>query len=215
MTQWKKILSELVQRPREHAMFLNTISLMEYMGARKIVKSQREKQVDAEVLAHMTEEIRHAQVFKKFALKLSDGVLKTYDDEFLLAGEAGRAYIQSVDQAVAEALQGEKPYINYLLSTLLIEERANDVYPFYGELLEPLGMGGPIRSILREEEQHLQEIQERLLESETLSSQKLDALRMIEQRAFDFLMESVAMALGVASDEDSTDEMSTPVVSLH
>ena len=65
MMYWKQVLSELVKHNELHAKFLNTISLMEYMGARKIVKSQLEKNVDSEVLAHMTEEIRHAQIFKK------------------------------------------------------------------------------------------------------------------------------------------------------
>ena len=155
-----------------------------------------------EVLAHMTEEIRHAQIFKKMALKLSDGALKTYDNEYLLAGDAGRSYIQSVDQSVAAALKGEKPYLNYLLSTLLIEERANEVYPFYCELMEPLGFAGPIRGILREEENHLEEIQNRLVGSDSLSSQKLDALRMIEQQAFEFLMDSVALILETDSEWD-------------
>ena len=136
------------------------------------------------------------------ALKLSQGSLTTYSNEHLLAGEAGRAYIQSVDQSVAAALKGENSYLNYLLSTLLIEERANEIYPFYADLMDSFGMAGPIRGILREEEHHLEEIQHRLVETQSLSSQKLDALRMIEQRAFEFLMDSVAMSLGIASDWD-------------
>ncbi len=188
MTDWKQILIELVKEPQQHARFLNTISLMEYMGARKIMKSQKESVIDREVLAHMTEEIRHAQIFKKMALKLSEGHLKTYDDEYLLAGAAGRAYIQSVDQSVAAALNGEDSHYNYLLSTLLIEERANTVYPFYADLMEPLGFASYIKTILREEEHHLEQIQTELQKNEKLTSQKLAALRMIEQKAFNFLM---------------------------
>lgn len=197
---WRGTLARLVQNNELHARFLNTISLMEYMGARKIVKSQIEKHIDAEVLAHMSEEIRHAQIFKKMALKLSDGKLKTYSDQHLLAGPEGRAYIQSVDQSVAAALHGEDPKTNYLLSTLLIEERANDVYPFYGELVEPLGFGGYLRTILREEENHLEQINEALVGSQKISSQQLDALRMIEQQAFEFLIKSVAVSLERGSD---------------
>ncbi len=196
-THWQQVLRELTVQPDKHARFLNTISLMEYMGARKIVKSQFEKNIDSEVLAHMTEEIRHAQIFKKMALKMSDGHLKTYTDEFLLAGEAGRSYIQSVDQAVCAALEGEDSYLNYLLSTLLIEERANQVYPFYAQLMEPFGGASQIKAILREEEHHLEQIQSLLAESSKVSSQKLMALRMIEQRAFDFLIQSVALELGM------------------
>lgn len=191
METWKRVLSQLVKNSEKHARFLNTISLMEYMGARKIVKSQLEKNIDSEVLAHMTEEIRHAQIFKKMALKLSEGLLKNYGDEFLLAGVEGRAYIQTVDQSVAAALNGEDSHYNYLLSTLLIEERANSVYPFYAELMEPMGFSSYLRGILREEEHHLEQIQTSLENSQKLSSQKLQALRMIEQKAFDFLIQAV------------------------
>ncbi len=200
MTNWKEILGRLVQRPRMHAKFLNTISLMEYMGARKIMKSQLEKDINREVLSHMTEEIRHAQIFKKMALKLSEGLLATYDDRHLLAGPAGRSYIQSVDQSISAALLGENPYLNYLLSTLLIEERANTVYPFYAELMEPLGFSSNLKAILREEENHLDQIQAELENNRKLSSQKLDALRMIEQKAFDFLMYSVDQELNIEGD---------------
>ena len=196
---WRSILKRLVENKELHARFLNTISLMEYMGARKIVKSQLERNIDSEVLAHMTEEIRHAQIFKKMALKLSDGHLKTYSDEYLLAGPEGRAYIQSVDQSVAAALQGENSYLNYLLSTLLIEERANQVYPYYAELMEPLGFSGHLRTIMREEENHLDQIKEALLGSNKIMSQQLEALRMIEQQAFDFMMTSVEANLDSVS----------------
>ncbi len=192
---WKKVLINLVENPKKHGRFLNTISLMEYMGARKIMKSQIERNIDRQVLAHMTEEIRHAQIFKKMALKLSDGQLSTYDDQYLLAGAAARSYIQSVDQSVAAALNGEDSHYNYLLSTLLIEERANQVYPFYAELMEPLGFSSFIKTILREEENHLDQIHTELLKNQKLSSQKIDALRMIEHKAFDFLMFSVEQEL--------------------
>lgn len=207
MSDWKNVLSQLVTKTDKHARFLNTISLMEYMGARKIVKSQLEKNIDRDVLAHMTEEIRHAQVFKKMALKLSDGKLTTYADHFLLAGEAGRSYIQSVDQSVAAALNGEHSFYNYLLSTLLIEERANEVYPFYSQLLEPLGYSSQIKAILREEENHLQQIQQLLEKSPHLTSQKLDALRMIEQKSFDYLIQCIALEL--KNDEDWSESVTS------
>lgn len=195
MTDWKTVLTELSQRPHEHARFLNSISLMEYMGARKIMKSQHEESIRAEVLAHMAEEIRHAQVFKKMALKLSEGLLVTYDAEYLLAGNEARAYIQAVDQAVAGVLRKQDSYFNYLLSTLLIEERANKVYPFYAQLLEPYGFATLIQKILREEEHHLKEIEDSLKERQNLSSQQMKHLRDLEAAAFMTLIEAVQQHL--------------------
>ncbi len=195
MTDWKTVLTDLSQRPHDHARFLNSISLMEYMGARKIMKSQHEESISAEVLAHMAEEIRHAQVFKKMALKLSEGRLVTYDEEYLLAGNEARAYIQTVDQGVAGVLKKQDSYFNYLLSTLLIEERANKVYPFYAQLLEPYGFATHIQKILREEEHHLKEIEDSLKERQGLSSQQMEHLRELESKAFMALIEAVCQHL--------------------
>jgi len=195
MTNWKTVLTELSQRPKDHARFLNSISLMEYMGARKIMKSQHEESISADVLAHMAEEIRHAQVFKKMALKLSEGHLVSYEEEHLLAGHEARAYMQAVDQGVAGVLKKQDSYYNYLLSTLLIEERANKVYPFYAQLLEPYGFATQIQKILREEEHHLKEIEDHLKEKQSLSSQQMEHLRELETAAFMVLIEAVSLHL--------------------
>lgn len=61
---WQECLTALVKQPTLHARFLNTLSLLEFIGARKIMKSQEEDSVTPAVLAHATEEIRHAQVLK-------------------------------------------------------------------------------------------------------------------------------------------------------
>lgn len=196
--QWKDVLREIVKRPLIHGRFLNTISLMEYIGARKIVKSQFEKNIDQNVLNHMNEEIRHAQVFKKMALKVSGGELKTYDEPYLIAGNEARAYLQCVDRSVESALNGENSYANYLLSTLLIEERANEIYPFYSELMEPLGFSHFIKNILKEEELHLQDTLSALQENNVLTAAQLSALRMIEGQAFQQLIEAIAREMGMA-----------------
>ena len=56
-----------VERPREHARFLNTLSLMEHIGSRKIMVSQTCGPLGREVLKHLAEETRHAFFFKKAA----------------------------------------------------------------------------------------------------------------------------------------------------
>lgn len=196
--QWKDVLKEVVRSPKVHGRFLNTISLMEYIGARKIVKSQLERNIDQNMLMHMNEEIRHAQTFKKMALKVSGGELTTYDDHYLIAANEARAYLQCVDRSVESALDGEDSVANYLLSTLLIEERANEVYPFYAQLMEPLGYASYIKNILKEEEFHLMEVLGALKEKNAISSAKLSALRMIESQAFQQLIEAIAHEMQMA-----------------
>ncbi len=192
---WKNVLTRLVSFPELHARFLNTISLMEYMGARKIIKSQLEKNVDSHILSHITEEIRHAQVFKKMALKLSGGKLVTYENCHLLAGEQGRNYIQSVDLSVAILLNHENSRENYLLSTLIIEERANQVYPFYAQLMKPLGFGSRISSVFQEEKHHLEQIRRQIMQSGQWDISRMENLRIMEREAFGALMKAVAFQL--------------------
>ena len=205
MEQWKNILIRLIDSPLLHARFLNTLSLMEYMGARKIIKSQLEENIDTQILAHMTEEIRHAQIFKKMALKLSEGRLVTYRDSHLLAGSQGRNYIQSVDQSVAEILNYENSRRNYLLSTLIIEERANQLYPFYAQLMKPLGFGSQISNVFQEEKNHLEQIRQQILQSGELDPLQMEFLCKIELRAFDAFMEAVKSQL------DSNESINTGV----
>ena len=189
---WKRVLTSLVEIPEMHSRFLNTISLMEYMGARKIIKSQMEDWVDEHLLAHISEEIRHARVFKKMALKLSEGKLTSYQDCHLLAGQQARSYIQSVDRSVAAALEQENTRENYLLSTLLIEQRAALVYPFYAQRMIPLGFGPQISNVLKEEQHHLEQIRGYILQSGSLDLTQMEVLYKMEQQAFEALMEAVA-----------------------
>ena len=44
------LLTRIVRLPVVHARFLNTLSMMEYIGARKIMKSQADRYFDVELL---------------------------------------------------------------------------------------------------------------------------------------------------------------------
>jgi hypothetical protein len=165
-----------------HARFVNTLSLLEYIGARKILKSQNENRVSAELLAHVAEEIRHAQALKRVALKMSEGQLEGYSERELVAGAEARAYIQAVDHT--PLLAGEvsrDAWTAYLYTTLLIEERANRIYPLYEAILGQAGFPGVLRGILAEEEAHLSDIRRSI---EATGNPELAPLREREEAAF-------------------------------
>lgn len=185
MMEWKKTLAQLVMIPELHARFLNTLSLLEYIGARKIMKSQQEESITPTVLGHMVEEIRHAQIVKKIAVKIGGPALKTYTEEALLCGEEGRAYIQAIDRC-AESVLGEKSsWANYLLTTLIVEERAQEIYPLYDQLLAPLGLNGPLKAIFREEEEHLAQVTELLKNQTNCTDEMFDKVRQVEKEHFE------------------------------
>ena len=60
----------IAEVPALHARFLNTVAMLEYIGARKIMKSQRADMFDMELLSHVSEETRHAWLVKRMAIKL-------------------------------------------------------------------------------------------------------------------------------------------------
>jgi hypothetical protein len=188
---FKTSLTQLIGFPSLHARFVNTLSLLEYIGARKILKSQQTDSITAEVLAHMSEELRHAQVLKKVALKLSGGELTTYSDHHLLCPQEAKTYIQTVDFAAVESLGSQNSWLNYLYTTLLLEERANELYPWYDTVLSKLGFPGILKAIVKEEDAHMRDVLRNLSKENSVTASKLAKLRLIEQEAFALFMEAV------------------------
>ena len=67
-------LERIVAQPAIHARFINTLSRLEYVGARKLMKSQDSSGLDRETLQHLVEETRHAWMLKKLACRLDASV---------------------------------------------------------------------------------------------------------------------------------------------
>jgi hypothetical protein len=166
-----------------HARFANTLSYLEYVGARKIMKSQQAEAFTDEVLSHAYEEIRHAHAFKKVARELSGGRLRAYAPHELLAGESATRYFQDLDQGIADDLGARDTWRNYLYTTLLIEERANLLYPAYEPSLTAAGFPHVLRAILKEEEKHLDDITTALARAPG-HAERLTRLRALEDRLF-------------------------------
>ena len=92
---------------RLHARFVNTLSRLEYVGVRKILKSRRSEQIDLDGLQHILDEAVHALRLKKAAVALAGGggdSVVTFADDATLAGDAGEGYLQALDRRAEEAL---------------------------------------------------------------------------------------------------------------
>lgn len=211
--------AQLLQYPEIHARFVNTLSMLEYTGARKILKSQPEESISAQILAHAAEEIRHAQAFKKIALKMSAGKLHSYSDEHLYCGPEAREYFQSLDHGAAQLLQGseiEKNTLweNYLITTLLIEERANSVYPVYETILAKAGFPGVLSAIVREEVLHMEEMQTQLKDPKVgIPTAQLEQLKHLEGEAFLAFLSALIKSLPEAIIHRRADSEAAPVAS--
>jgi hypothetical protein len=138
---------------------------MENTGARKISASEDPLTVTYIMLKHAAEEHRHAFYLKKQIEKTGDAYCPTYAAHYLLAPASSRYYLNQLDIDVCRYLKKELNlsgkefrFAAYLLVTYAIEVRADELYPVYQEALENAGSKVNVKSIILEEEGHLEEM---------------------------------------------------------
>jgi len=159
------ILPKIVANNQLHARFLNTLSLMENTGARKISASEDPVTVTYIILKHAAEEHRHAFYLKKQIEKTGQDLCPTYANDYLVAPAYSKYYLNVLDVEVSRYLKKELGlsgkelrFAAYLLVTYAIEVRADELYPIYQEALDNAGSKVNVKSIILEEEGHLEEM---------------------------------------------------------
>jgi len=165
-----KIIQIIIQENDLHARFLNTLSLMENTGARKISASEHKTKVSFLMLKHACEEARHAFYLKKQISKVATiADFPSYEKKFLIAPFASYTYLHSLDIQVCRYLKNTLTlqsdllkYAAYLLVTYSIEMRADELYPIYQNALDEAKSKVSVKSIIVEEEGHLAEMIDQL-----------------------------------------------------
>jgi hypothetical protein len=139
------------------ARLLNTLSLLEHMGARRIMATQSGTGTEEETLRHIAEEARHAFFFRRHAGKAAGNRLG-YDDRDLMAPASARLYFRRLDAIVTRAVAGMDARIPYLYMSMIVEFRALWLY----RLFEGAQTAVSLRSVLGEEAAHLDQMAGRL-----------------------------------------------------
>ena len=165
----ENIFNKVVETPSLHSRWLNTLSMMENAGAKKIKNCEHPVLVNEIILKHSAEEARHAHYLKKQISKIVKNSCPTYEKKYLLAPNQSYYYLQSLDVKVCRYLKDkfgfkgdDLKYAAYLLVTYAIEVRADELYPKYQEVLTQMSSPVNVRSIIVEEEGHLQEMRHQL-----------------------------------------------------
>lgn len=199
MTPTAQIIHQIVAHPNHHAKWLNTLSMMENAGARKISASENPDTVNLIILKHANEEHRHAYYLKKQISKLYDAGFETYQSQYLLAPKISKYYLHTLDIEACRyikkhfGLSGEElKYAAYLFVTYAIEVRADELYPIYQDELDATQSKVMVKSIIVEEEGHLEEMIKQLETFDTNWEHHANAIVAIEQRLFDIWMQHVA-----------------------
>lgn len=161
----EELLLQIVSNDDTHARFLNTLSLQENIGARKISANERPETSTYMVLKHAAEEHRHAFYLKKQIGKLTSTDCPTYEPDYLLAPYSSKYYLNKLDLVTSRYLRDNLQlegtalkFAAYLLVTYAIEVRADEIYPIYQEVLNNTNSKVSVRSIIIEEQGHLEEM---------------------------------------------------------
>jgi hypothetical protein len=189
--EFSELLPLIIDDNQLHARWLNTLSLMENAGARKISACEDPETVTYIILKHAAEEHRHAFYLKKQIEKVDAASCPTYSSQYLLAPKSSRHYLNQLDVDVCRYLKtilrlkgAELRFAAYLLVTYAIEVRADELYPVYQEALDNASSKVNVKSIILEEEGHLEEMIKQL---ENFSSDwKFHADKAVEMESFLF-----------------------------
>lgn len=195
----KEILTQIVQNPDLHSRWLNTLSLMENTGARKISASQDSVKVTYLMLKHAAEEARHAFYLKKQILKIDTDACPDYSTSFLLAPYASKSYLNHLDLKICRYLKStlgiknkDLHFAAYLLVTYAIEVRADEIYPIYQQVLDEFASKVNVKSIILEEEGHLEEMKHQLEQFSVNWKIYADAACEMETELYQYWIESLA-----------------------
>jgi len=161
----EEILTRIVLDNELHKKWLNTLSFMENAGARKISACEDPLTVGITQLKHAVEEHRHAYYLKKQIQKLDTEGCAHYGPAELLAPVHTRQYLHSLDIRCSRYLKDqfglagkELKFAAYLFVTYAIEVRADMLYPVYQDVLTRQRSKVMVKSIIIEEEGHLEEM---------------------------------------------------------
>lgn len=189
--QLTSILENIVNDNSLHSRWLNTLSYMENAGAKKISASEHKEEVTLLILKHAAEEHRHAYYLKKQLAKLDEDLCKTYSNSELLAPNHTKYYLNTLDVLVCRYLKNhfnlsgyDLKFAAYLFVTYAIEVRADELYPIYQEILTAKESRVTVKSIILEEEGHLEEMLNQLREFSPDWEKHANEIIKIEQRMF-------------------------------
>jgi hypothetical protein len=198
-TRLEACVGAIVADDALHARWLNTFSYLEYVGFRKIVKSQRAEALTAAILTHALEEGRHALRLKNLAVEIGGEAFANYAPETMLCGDEAEGYFQAIDAACddvfADRPDGLRARLVYCFVTWLIERRALQVYGVYKAALGSSPVAARIGGLLMEEEKHLADIEREIAAADPDFSARAPQLEAVEARLYETFVDALVAGL--------------------
>lgn len=182
------LLEKISSNDSLHARFLNTLSYLEYIGTRKMLKSLPGSILDKTLLDHINEESRHSLILKSLAQKLAKKNMG-FTEEEMIAGESAKNYFQEIDHHSLK-FSFDNPILSYLYTTYAVEHRALVFYSLYNDLLKKKAFSFSLSSILDDELKHLDFVLNEIKSKDFNWENNLDEINHFEHKKyFGFLIE--------------------------
>jgi rubrerythrin len=180
-------LSEIVQDPHRHKVFLLKLAHLEGQGYRKLAKYKKVYHVkDPIFLRHLADEIRHCLFLNRLAKKLGpEEAIDVHTKRYLTKLEV--FIIRQINSLNLSQLK-ELPYI---LLTHIIEKRAEVIYPLYESVLKHLENPISIQSIIDDELDHLSTMKN-MLDDIKLPQEIINNCMQFEKFLFDDFLKGLA-----------------------
>jgi rubrerythrin len=192
--QLQAVLRQIAESPELEARWLHTVSLMEFIGARKISRTVADRHPSLDVLNHLADETRHACAFKRLSAEVAGGEIS----EFLCAEAAGR-YFQALDHELATwatSLTGTADvYLHYLLTTTTIERRAMVLYPLYKAATRRPNVREELGRVVVEEQSHRRAIEDACVAQLQGAGGALETALAVEERLFAAFLGEIEKAI--------------------
>jgi hypothetical protein len=196
------VIASVVKDDHVHARWLNTFSFLEYIGFRKIVKSQRAEVLNRALLMHALEEGRHALLLKKLAVKLGGQAFDFYRPETMLCSDAAKTYFRELDHGCDEKFshlgEVERAKLVYLYVTWLIERRALDVYGCYKKMLGDSDLAPKLNALLAEEVGHLRAVEAGIAAGDPEHAPRSAEFEALEAGLYDDFVDALAREVAPA-----------------
>ncbi len=179
------VLKQIAAEPALEARWLNTLSLLEFIGARKISRTVADRHPSLEVLGHLADETRHALAFKRLACEVAGAEVSEY-----LCPQEAAVWFQTLDRELAawttRAVGREDIRLNYLLTTTLVEQRAMVLYPLYKAATRQAAVRAELGKVVTEEQSHRRDIEEACLQQLAQAGvPDLSAPKALEEQLFE------------------------------
>jgi len=200
-TQLHTFLEYVVQNKYTHALWLNTLSLLEHLGSRKILMTQSNENISEMILKHATEEARHALFFKKAARNIVEDFQTGYQKNQLIKGTSAKIYFAKLDCIVRSNLRNSNiefdisNYLAYLYTTTVIEKRAMIVYENYNYILESSNQNLNLRNLILEEEGHLAEMSAEMKKYDSAWETRLEEIIEREKKIFKRFLNQLSLTV--------------------